>query len=510
MNIAAYCRVSTKKDDQLNSLEVQKKFFEDYATKYGYNLTKIYADEGISGTKIKNRKEFLQMMQDSDKKMFDMVAVKDISRLARNAVDFLQGIRQLKDKGIVCNFVNSSLTSQDSEMVLGVLALVAQEESANTSKRIKSSKQTNALKGRVPSIVYGYDKIPGDYFNMTINKSEAQTIRRVYDLYVNENYGSSQIAGLLNKEGILTKRSCEWTQSSVMRLLKNPVYTGQIINGKVEIKDFLTGVRTAKNPEDWHIVQRDNLRIIDDELFGKAQDLLEKRVNDYKLDHKRQSNKHIFSTLIKCKSCGYSFQRVSREYVNTYNYWVCGGRNKRGAGTCMNNKTVREDELLAKIKDYLKDLLNKKQDYVEEAITAFKKIYKPKDEDILNEKSLGSKLNSLRINRNRVIEMYQDSMITRQEMNEKMNDLNSQITKMERDLQMVRKNTNKAAELESILYDSFQNIDDFLTGEMTNTKLKQIFDEITVDEEGNVELHLKLLSDIGYETTIPIGVNHTY
>ena len=403
MNLAAYCRVSTKKDDQLNSLEVQKKFFEDYAKKYGYNLTKIYADEGISGTTIKNRKEFLQMMKDSEKKLFDMVAVKDISRLARNAVDFLQGIRQLKEKGIVCNFVNSSLTSQDSEMVLGVLALVAQEESANTSKRIKSSKQTNAIKGRVPSIVYGYDKIPGDYFNMKINEFEAQTIRRVFDLYINKQYGSSQIAGILNNDGILTKRKCEWTQSAVMRLLKNPIYTGQITNGKEEIKDFLTGVRTDRNAEDWHIVQREDLRIIDDKTFEQAQVILEQRVNEFKLTHKRHSNKHIFSTLIKCKSCGYSFQRVSRKYVNVYNYWICGGRNKRGVDTCLNNKTIHEKELLGKIKEYLVDIVSKKQNYTDEIVAVFKKRYKPREEDFLSEKSLNLKLGNIKRSRNRII-----------------------------------------------------------------------------------------------------------
>ena len=100
MNIAAYCRVSTDKSDQLNSLETQKQFFTEYVQRTGDHLVKVYADEGISGTKIKNRKEFLQMMADAEHGLFDMVVVKDISRFARNTVDLLQNVRRLKTLGI--------------------------------------------------------------------------------------------------------------------------------------------------------------------------------------------------------------------------------------------------------------------------------------------------------------------------------------------------------------------------------------------------------------------------
>ena len=96
MNIAAYCRVSTDTSDQLNSLEAQKQFFAEYTQRTGDTLVRLYADEGISGTKIKNRKEFLRMMSEADKGLFDMVVVKDISRFARNTVDLLQNIRKIK------------------------------------------------------------------------------------------------------------------------------------------------------------------------------------------------------------------------------------------------------------------------------------------------------------------------------------------------------------------------------------------------------------------------------
>ena len=146
MNIAAYCRVSTDKDDQLNSLEAQKKFFLEYTDRTGDNLVKLYADEGISGTKIKNRKEFMQMMSDAEHGMFEMVIVKDISRFARNTVDLLQNIRRLKSLGIETQFITSNMTSMgNSEFVLTIFGALAQEESANTSKRVKLRKKINLL-----------------------------------------------------------------------------------------------------------------------------------------------------------------------------------------------------------------------------------------------------------------------------------------------------------------------------------------------------------------------------
>ena len=163
MNIAAYCRVSTDKSDQLNSLEAQKKFFTEYTEKNGHNLVRLYADEGISGTKIKNRKEFLRLMRDAKHGLFDMVVVKDISRFARNTVDLLQSIRTLKALGIETTFLTANMTVLgQSEFVLTIFGALAQEESANTSKRVKFGKKMNAEKGRVPNIVYGYDKTIGD------------------------------------------------------------------------------------------------------------------------------------------------------------------------------------------------------------------------------------------------------------------------------------------------------------------------------------------------------------
>ena len=286
MNIAAYCRVSTDKTDQLNSLEAQKEFFSEYTKRTGDTLVRLYADEGISGTKIKNRKEFLRMMSDAEHGLFDMVVVKDISRFARNTVDLLQNVRKLKALGIETQFLTANMTSMgNSEFVLTIFGALAQEESANTSKRVKFGKKMNAEKGRVPNIVYGYDKTIGDYFNLAINEEEAKVIRQIYQWYTEEGYGAAKIANMLNEKGLTTKRNCKWSQNAICRILTNEIYTGKVINGKQEVTDFLTGRRADKDETEWMVVERPELRIIDEQTFEKAGEILHSRHASFNMKH---------------------------------------------------------------------------------------------------------------------------------------------------------------------------------------------------------------------------------
>lgn len=148
MNIAAYCLVSTNKADQLNSLESQKEFFSECIKRTGDTLVRLYADEGIFGIKIKNQKEFLRMMSDAEHGLFDMVVVKDISRFTRNTVDLLQNVRKLKSLGSETQFLTTNMTSMGKrEFVITIFGTLAQEESENTSKRVRFGKKMNTEKG---------------------------------------------------------------------------------------------------------------------------------------------------------------------------------------------------------------------------------------------------------------------------------------------------------------------------------------------------------------------------
>ena len=504
MKIAAYCRVSTDKADQLNSLEAQKEFFSEYTQRTGDVLVKLYADEGISGTKIKNRKEFLRMMSDAEKGMFDMVVVKDISRFARNTVDLLQNVRKLKALGIETQFLTANMTSMgNSEFVLTIFGALAQEESANTSKRVKFGKKLNAEKGRVPNIVYGYDKTIGDYFNLEINKEESKVVKQIYKWYTEEGYGAAKISNMLNEKGYRTKRNCKWSQNAICRILTNEIYTGKIINGKQEISDFLTGQRREKDETEWLVVERPELRIIEDEVFEKAQEILRGRNDAFNLNHERQSNKYLFSTLIKCKECGWSFRRTVRTYKNTYVRWVCSGRNGKGADSCPNKTVVDEEELIQVLQEYFHRVLQQKNKVIDYVVKEFQRVYKAKDENAEYEKELNLQIARLQRMRQKYMDMYTDDLISREELNDKLGGTRQELDRLENELKMVSSNLTKGDQMEKILNDTFKQIEDITdVHEMTNVQLKRLIKKIEVDKDGNVDIYLRLLGDLGLNESI--------
>ncbi len=511
MNIAAYCRVSTDTADQLNSLASQKKFFTEFVEKNGHNLVRLYADEGISGTKTKNRKEFLRLLKDAENGLFEMVVVKDISRFARNTVDLLQSTRKLKSLGIETVFLTANMTVLgNSEFVLTIFGALAQEESANTSKRIKFGKKINAENGRVPNIVFGYDKTIGEYFNMAINEHESATIRQMYDWYTREGYGAAKISKMLNEKGLRTKRGCTWSQNAVCRILTNELYTGKIINGKQEIADFLTGLRTEKDESAWLVTERPDLRIIDPRQFEQTQQIMNDRGKTFKVDHERQSNKYPFSTLIKCKECGWSFRRTVRTYKNTYVRWVCSGHNGNGADICPNAIAVDEEELIIALQSYFAQLTKEKKHVIDNVIGEFTKVHRARGDNAEYEKELRANLSKLEKTRQKYMDMYTDDLITRQELNEKIGGMRDEIARMENDLKLVEYNLDQGQQLEGILQRTFGTIESVTdVRQMTNAQLKQIIQRIEVDKHGNVDIYLRLLGDLGLDETIliPAGGN---
>ena len=511
MNIAAYCRVSTDKSDQLNSFEAQKRFFIEYTEKNGHNLVRMYADEGITGTRTRNRKEFLRLMNDAPLGIFDMLVVKDISRFARNTVDFLQNIRTLKSLGIETTFITGNMTVLgQSEFVLTIFGALAQEESANTSKRVKFGKKINAGKGRVPNFAYGYDKTIGDYFNLTINEEEAKIVLQIFDWYINDGYGAAKISNMLNERGIKTKRGCSWSQNAICRILTNDLYTGRIINGKQEVTDFLTGVRTNRDESEWIIKEYPQIKIIEPEIFKKSSEIMAQRNRAFNLDRKRQSNKYLFSTLIKCKECGWSFCRIKRTYKNTYVRWVCSGRSGRGINSCCNATALEEEELINVLQEYFIQLLKTKKDTANYVVSEFERIYKAKSENESYEKDVETSLARLQRKRQKYMDMYTDDLITRKELNEKIGTIKDEITGLENELKLIKYNISKGEKLENIIkhtFDTIEKISDI--SQLSNVQLKKIIQKIEVDNKGSVDIFLCLLGDLGLEENVLIRYDHT-
>lgn len=503
MKIAAYCRVSTEKEAQIDSLEKQIEFFNEFTKKNGYELYKLYADEGISGKQIKHRKQFQQMMIDAKAKKFDKVVVKDVSRFARNTVDLLQSVRELKSYGVQVDFLNNGEVMEGgSEFILTILGAMAQQESANMSKRVKFGKDITAKKGRVPNLVFGYDKIPDERYTLKINEEEAKIVKEIFESYVYKRIGTTKIAWNLNDRGIRTKKTkSKWVQTSIVRMLKNPIYTGRVTNKKSEVTDFITGTRKELPEEEWIVVEKPEMRIISDELFNRAQELLEQRSNEFKLNNKREKTEYVFSTLIYCKHCGYSFRRIKRKYTADgpeYIRWVCSGRNSMGVNHCPNTTVIYEEELLNAIKIYLKSIIKNKKDFMKAVEKEFEKITKLRENNERSEESLLKEIEKVTVKKQKYMEMFQNEIINIQELKKYTNPLNEDIARLERELKLITSEIKEKDVLEKELNKTIKTVDDILNNQtITNAMLKTIIDVIEVDSDSNVEVRLKLLNEIG-------------
>lgn len=511
MNFVAYCRVSTEKEDQINSLKAQKDFFREFAKRRDYNLVKIYADEGLPGTRMKKREALLELLEDSKGDSFTLIAVKDVSRLARNTVDFLNIIRQLKKNNKKVLFVSYNMDTQEaSEFTLTMLAAMAQEESHNISYRVKFGKNITAKKGKVPNFTYGYDKLPDEIYTLGINEFEADIVNKIFYWYTSQEKGATRIALELNEAGIKTKGDKLWEQNTVVRILRNEIYIGVVINGMEEVKDFLTGERTEKPKEEWYVAYKPDLAIIDVDVFKKAQSILKKRKDDFKLTGKRTSNKYLFTTLIKCKHCNYSYRRMVRTYKNTYVRWVCSGRNQKGTGTCPNATVIDEPEMKKVLNQLFLEISKSKATYIDIIKKEFKRIYEQKNKSLLSKKELQSELIILENSKKKELDLYRLDAVTEEELTNNLKPIKKQINKITQQLELVQQDISVSDKASDILENTFNHIEDMVdVDNMSNIMLKQIVEKIEVDKDKNVVVHLKVLGAMGIDATIPFSENRT-
>lgn len=491
---AAYCRVSTDAEDQLNSLATQEEYFRNYCKQQEYELTEIYSDEGLSGTKKKNRRAFQMMLSAAQEQKFDYLLVKDISRLARNIIDSIETIRFLKKHIQKVIFVNQpNLT--DDEFVLGIMGLIAQQESENLSKRVKFGKKLNMEKGKVPNLVYGYDKMNGDCFHLYINEKEAAVVKRIFHYYTKEGYGCSSIANILNREKITTKKGASWQQISVARILKNPIYIGKIINGKQEMLEIYSYDRRNKPEEKWFIVERPELAIITEDSFHEAQKLLGGRHDAFMNNKERNSNKHLFSTLIKCGECGSSFRRLQVRNKDKIVKWGCNNRNYHGADVCANAWLVQEEELLGAIKNYLCNLYRQKDELMKWTMEEFKKLYAQELVTERSRKSIEKELAELKVKYERQINMCENGLISYEEFSQRSSEVKEKLEQLKNELQNSESRLEKEKSQSAMLNNLFRDIDVTLSTEVfSNQMLKKIIDYIEVSPDGRIRIYMKVLS----------------
>lgn len=478
--MAAYCRVSTEKEEQLSSLENQREFFEQYADKECDTLVKIYADEGISGKSMNKREAFTQLLEDSRTGAFDYVAVKDISRFARNTSDFLYGIRTLRSNGVDVRFLSNNQTViGESEFVLTVFAALAQEESSNLSKRVIFGKRQNAKKGRVPNVVYGYNKI--DTYTLEINEQESYIVKMMFKWYM-EGEGTRRISIKLNEMAIPTKKHSKWIPKTIRRILQNPIYIGKIINNKSVTKDFLSGTRENIPKEEWYIHERPELRIINDKDFEFVQQKIKERQEQYKNDDlgNRYSSRHLFSNLIKCGECGKSFTAKVYQWKNRYVRYRCCVHNNNGNAYCANSVTVDEEELLYEVKAYLIAAIEDKKAFSDK----LKKQYNVQRTNVDVPKLIEAR-RLLEKRRNKFKEMFAADIITMEELKKEMLDINEGMQSVDEELKVYDVVKESAADI----HKDIEQV--LMQNEYTNDDMRRIIEKIVVYSDKTVEIFMK-------------------
>ena len=499
MKIAAYCRVSTDKEEQMESLRHQKEFFGEYARRNGHELVRLYADEGISGTSLKKREEFKRLLRDAELGLFQLVVVKDVSRFARNTVDALQSVRRLRALGINTLFINGSMTSiGDGEFALTLFSAMAQEESNNLSKRVKWGKKINAEKGRVPPRVYGYDKV--DNFTLAINETEASVVRKIFSLYVDRGLGCRTISMELNRDGDKTKFGNPWDARGIRRILTNPLYSGILVNHKYEIEDFLTGKQVTLPEEERYYHERPEWAIVTPERFRRVQEILASRRKQYDSGEPcregRYSGRHTFSTLIKCARCGRSFTRKTYTYKNTRVYWRCVTNDQYTAEKCDNGVILDEKELLEALKRCFSSLIGDQEAFIARVLSGLKEQLPGHDPE-KSRKDIEAKQKRLLQKRSRYQEMYANDLISLEELKEKLAGITGELCAVDMDLEQLARGAQLCGNAEAITRYYRREIGRFLELEtVTNVDMRRFIDHITVSRDGNVHVVLRKFEEM--------------
>ncbi|MDD5017408.1 MAG: recombinase family protein, partial [Eubacteriales bacterium] len=295
--VAAYCRVSTDNDDQINSLESQKKYFNEYIERNPiWELTQIYVDEGITGTSTKKRHAFNRMVADAQNHKFDLLLTKEISRFARNTLDSIFYTRKLKELGIGVIFMNDNINTldADAELRLTIMSSIAQEESRKTSDRVKWGQRRRMEQG----VVFGRDMLGYNVRKgrLIINEEGAWVVRLIFHKFVNEDKGTHVIARELREAGIPTATYMKkWSNTMILRVLRNEKYCGDLVQKKTYTPNYLSHEKKYNHGEEEYVVIRDHHKpIISRELFEKAQRELARRSpsDEQKAKH---SSRYCFS-----------------------------------------------------------------------------------------------------------------------------------------------------------------------------------------------------------------------
>ena len=356
--VAAYCRVSTDSEEQLNSYEAQKSYYtQKIADSPDWEMAGIYADEGISGTSMKKRTEFKKMITACKRGHIDLIITKSLSRFARNTVDCLETVRLLKANGIGVYFEKENINTltESSEFLITLFSGFAQAESESLSKNIAWGKQKSAEAGKVDfqyKKMLGYRK--GVDGQPEIVPEEAEIIRRIYRRYL-AGCSLGQIKQELEQDNIPTAQKVErWSSAVIHNILTNEKYMGDALLQKTYITDCITKkVKKNMGERPMYYVENNHPAIISREMFDQVQKEMTRRSSKRKVLQKngktelgKYSGKYALTELLVCGECGSPYKRVTWARNGKKRIvWRCVSRLEFGTKYCHNSPTLDESRL---------------------------------------------------------------------------------------------------------------------------------------------------------------------
>lgn len=481
IKVCAYTRVSTDSKEQEQSYENQRSYFERKLSKEnGYDLVGIYADKGLTGTAFRNRTEFNRMLKDVGiikkeekaniseirnryinttyvvdprvKPKFNYIYVKNSSRFARN-IEVVGILRALKKQGVIVFFedINKSTENEADDMIIQFLFSMDERESKDKSMKIKMGYAETAKKGKVRATnLYGYKYSKIDN-TLRIIEDEAKAIRRIFELRL-QGKGSRVIANILREEGYKTRNKVDFRPNVVNRILQNQTYCGKVVRNKLDTNSmFGDNSRILKDKSEWIIQDSDKVdRIIEDEVFDRVQELIEKSTS-HNIKKGQYQGRSELATKIICSNCNSTFTRNSDSKKRSYGeykryFYNCGMKKRKSASVC-NMRNVTESELYNIIEKYCEDgylktyglkALNLLREKIEKHVENIKAMKNEENEILVIEKE--KEVNNLKEQLERlVIKSITDSSDAMREIYDKLQkELDSKIKVLESEIKKLK------------------------------------------------------------------------
>ena len=502
--VAAYCRVSTDNEDQANSFESQQRYFRQYIERNpDWELYEIFADEGISGTNTKKRKEFNQMIACAKSGEFDLIITKEISRFARNTLDSIYYTRELKKHGVGVIFMNDNINTLDgdAELRLSIMSSIAQEESRKTSERVKWGQKRQMEQG----VVFGRDMLGYDVRGgkMYVNEEGAEIVRLIFHKFVNEGKGTHTIARELREEGIYPMRIKEWSNTVILRLIRNEKYCGDLVQKKTYTPDFLSHEKKYNRGQEEFVIIKDHHEpIISREMFDEANRILDERSLS-QTGKAKYSNRYPFSGKLKCGYCGASYvaRYKTRKDGSTYKAWRCyeAARygnphvDKAGNEVGCSGQSIRNEDAIHIMYLVTKNLKYNKKKITDNLLSVIKSVIST-DTIGADDEKLKAQIKPIEDKRTKLIDLYMSGNITKEEFTAARAKCEIEISEL---LSVIESNDKKhemiehEQELISEITDAINEIVDGV--EYEDEFYNQILDKMVVIDRDNIDVYLNVL-----------------